>query len=64
MMDKDTRKLVQKLQAQGFQVRPTTRGHLKVTKDGQFVTVLAGTGSDWRGLRNAVSQAKRHGFKP
>lgn len=62
MVDKDTKKLVKALKAQGFTVEPTTKGHQMVTKDGTFVTVLAGTGSDRRGQRNAIAAARRHGF--
>jgi predicted RNA binding protein YcfA (HicA-like mRNA interferase family) len=61
-LDKDTRKLIKKLEAQGFEVRTTKNGHHQVYKDGRRVTTLAGTSSDWRGRKNAMAQLKRHGF--
>lgn len=61
-MNKDMRKLVRELERQGFEVRVTTKGHFFVTRDGDFVVVFAGTPSDWRGLRNALAAARRHGF--
>jgi biotin operon repressor len=32
-MDKDLRKIVKALEAQGFEVEATSRGHLVVTRD-------------------------------
>lgn len=61
-MDKDTRKILKALEAQGFTVRRTTQGHHQVSLDGRVVTVFAGTASDWRSTRNSLAQAKRAGF--
>jgi hypothetical protein len=62
-MDKDTRKVVEALEAQGFEVKVTKKGHLKVTREGVMIAVLAGTASDWRSLRNGLSVLRRHGFR-
>jgi len=63
MMDKDTRKLVKALEAQGFTTRTTTKGHIAVTLDGKVIAVLSGTPSDWRATRNAVARLRRAGFR-
>lgn len=61
-MDKDVRKLVKALQAQGFTVAPTSKNHLVVTLGGSRVTTLPSTPSDPRSLRNAIAQCRRAGF--
>ena len=58
-MDKDLRKIVKALEAKGFTVTPTTKGHLRVTRNGRKVAVLSGTSSDWRAIRNAVAAMRR-----
>lgn len=63
-MNKDTKKLVKQLEAQGFTVKTTKRQHLMVSRDGRPITTLAGTPSDWRSLRNGLAALKRAGFKP
>ena len=62
-MDKDLRKIVKALEAQGFEVETTSKGHLLVTRDGQMIAVLAGTASDWRSIRNGLAPLKRAGFR-
>lgn len=62
-MADDTKAVLKALQQQGFDVRRTTKGHWVIRKNGQHVTVMAGTGSDWRGLRNAIAAARRQGFR-
>lgn len=62
-MDKDLRKIAQALEDQGFEVVTTTKGHLKVLRDGRVVAVFAGTPSDRRSLRNSLARAKRAGFR-
>lgn len=61
-MDKDLRKLVKALEAQGFEVSVTSKGHAQVSKDGRIVVVFAGTASDWRSMKNGIARARRHGF--
>ena len=63
MMNKDLRKVVKALEAQGFEVTVTSKGHLMVTRDGAVIAVLAGTASDWRSLRNGLAPLKRAGFR-
>lgn len=62
-MDKDLKKVVKALRAQGFDVTVTRKGHLMVTHEGRFVTVFAGTASDWRSIKNALAAARRAGFR-
>lgn len=62
-MDKDMKKVVRALEAQGFTVIVTKRQHLAVYKDGRLVTTFSGTPSDWRAMKNALAAAKRAGFR-
>ncbi|MFD7980256.1 hypothetical protein [Streptomyces sp. NPDC059071] len=64
MSSKDVRQLVKRVKAQGFDVTPAKNGHLRVTKKGVFVTMLPGTPSDWRSLKNCMADLKRHGYIP
>lgn len=63
-MGDDVRKLLKAIEAQGFEVTRTKKGHwLITTGDGQFVAMLAGTASDWRSWRNAIAALRRSGFQ-
>lgn len=62
-MDKDLRKIVKALEAQGFEVRTTKKGHVMVTRDGELIATFAGTASDWRSIRNGLAPLKRAGFR-
>lgn len=62
-MDKELRKLVKALEAQGFEVVPTARQHLMVLLDGKVIATISGTASDWRSIRNALARLKRAGFQ-
>lgn len=62
-MDKRTREALEALEAQGFTVRRTRRGHYFVTKDGQPVTTFSGTPSDRHAFANALAAARRAGFR-
>lgn len=62
-MDKDLRKITKALQAQGFDVEVTKRGHVVVTRDGDLVATFSGTPSDWRSLRNTLARLRRAGFR-
>jgi len=62
-MDKDLRKIVKALQAQGFNVETTTKGHLAVYRDGALIATFSGTASDWRSIRNTLAPLKRAGFR-
>ena len=61
-MDKDLKKIAKALEAQGFTVEETSRGHLMVHRDGRLVVVFSGTPGDWRSLKNGLSHARRAGF--
>ena len=62
-MKKEMKEIVKALEEQGFEVRTTKRGHVAVYRDGRFVVMFAGTPSDWRGMRNGIVKARRHGFR-
>lgn len=62
-MDKDLKKIIKALEAQGFEVTRTKKGHVAVYRDGRFVVMFAGTASDWRGLKNGIAAARRAGFR-
>ena len=62
-MDKDLRKIVKALRAQGFEVEITTKQHVIVSRDGRVIVVFSGTPSDWRSIRNSLARLKRAGFR-
>ncbi len=61
-MDKDTRKILEAAQRQGFTVTKSKKGYALIHKDGEFVTKAAQTPSDYRGQRNLVAALRRFGF--
>ncbi len=63
-MGKEIRELVRELEAQGFAVRRTSKGHYFITKAGQPITTISGTPSDHKALANAIAKLKRAGFQP
>lgn len=64
-MDKDTRKVLKKAQAQGFRVERTKKGHHEVRDQaGNRVATFSGTASDWRSWKNSMADLRRAGFKP
>lgn len=62
-MDKDLRKIIKALEAQGFDVEYTSKGHPQVYRDGVLIATFSGTASDWRSIRNSLSPLKRAGFR-
>lgn len=62
-MKRDMRKLTRELEAQGFTVRVTRRGHLMVSNTDGLVATFSGTPSDWRALTNTMAALKRAGFR-
>ncbi|MEU5430798.1 hypothetical protein AB0H73_35070 [Streptomyces olivoreticuli] len=62
-MHKEVRQLIKALEKQGFEVRQTKNNHYQVFKKGSFVTVLPGTPSDHRSLKNSMAYLRRAGFK-
>lgn len=63
MMDKDLRKVLRAVEAQGFEVTRTSLGRYAVRKGGRVVTVFPGTTGDVRAVRNALAALKRAGFQ-
>lgn len=62
-MKKDIKDLLRRLVRSGYSVRMTRSNHWMVSLDGQLVTVLPGTPSDWRSYRNSLADLKRAGFR-
>lgn len=63
MVHKDIKKLLKQLRNAGFEIRYTTDGHPMVYRDGEYITKLATSPSDKRGIKNALAQLKRSGFQ-
>lgn len=62
-MGDDTRRLIKALEAQGFDVERTRKGHWLVRNaDGLAVATIAGTASDHRSLANVIARLRRAGF--
>jgi hypothetical protein len=61
-MHKDLKKIAKALEAQGFEVEVTKRGHMLVYRDGRHIATFSGTPSDWRSMKNSLSDARRAGF--
>lgn len=61
---KEVDQLRKKLQLQKFTERRTSRGHYQIRKGGRVVTVLPGTPSDHRTLKNCIADLRREGFQP
>lgn len=61
-MDKELRKIVKALEEQGFECKITRRGHVAVTRKGEWVVTVHSSG-DWRALRNALAALRRGGFQ-
>ena len=55
--------IVKALRAAGYDVSPTRRGHIRVSRDGRAVTTFSGTASDRRAHRNALAALRRDGFQ-
>lgn len=62
-MNEDLKKIAKALEAQGFGVETTKKGHLMVFLDGRLIVTFAGTASDWRSLKNGIAKARRAGFR-
>lgn len=62
-MDKDTRKVLDEAERQGFTVRITKNGHGRVSSpDGEPITTFSGSASDRRSFANGLATLKRAGF--
>lgn len=62
-MDKDMKKIVKALEAQGFEVSVTSKQHIAVSREGRIVAVFSGTASDRRSILNGIAAARRAGFR-
>ncbi|MFF2184594.1 hypothetical protein [Streptomyces sp. NPDC058155] len=61
-MNKEVRDLIKRVEAQGFEVTRTKKGHYMVRKGGEPVTIISGTPSDHRSLKNSKAHLKRAGY--
>jgi hypothetical protein len=62
-MGNDMTRVLKALKDQGFVVTRTGKGHWLVRNgNGDFVTTLAGTPSEFRGWKNALAALKRAGL--
>jgi hypothetical protein len=59
MASKELNKIVKQLEAEGFQVRSTSKGHLRVSWQGRPVTTFPGSASDFRSMKNCMADIKR-----
>lgn len=62
-MDKDLKKIVKALEAQGFVIEVTKKQHIMVFRDGRAVATFSGTASDFRSMRNSIADARKAGFE-
>lgn len=62
-MNKDMKKLLTRVEAQGFEVRISTKGHVLVNKNGQRIAVTGGTPSDRRAWKNFLADLKAAGYE-
>ncbi len=62
-MKKDFAKLIKELEANGYRVRRTSKGHYQVLKGNRSITYFAGTPSDRRSWDNSMAPLKRDGFQ-
>lgn len=57
-----TKDLLKTLEEQGCEIVHTKKNHYKIFFNGQWITTLPGTPSDWRSLRNCIAPIKRAGL--
>lgn len=62
-MDKETKKLIKELRKQGFRVDEMGKHPKVYSPNGEWITTLSGSSSDWRGLKNATAELKKHGYR-
>ncbi|AVR56773.1 hypothetical protein PBI_ELVA_32 [Microbacterium phage Elva] len=61
-MNKDLKKLIKTVEAQGCTVTVSTKGHLLFAKDGRRVAVTGSTPSDKRAFLNLKADLRRAGY--
>lgn len=62
MANKEISKLIKAIEKQRFTVKRTAKGHYQVRKGPTLITLLPGTPSDHRSLKNSLSYLKKAGF--
>lgn len=62
-MDKEVKKLIKELKKQDFDVDEKGKHPKVYSPDGRWIVTLPSSSSDWRGLKNATSELKKHGYK-
>lgn len=61
--NKELRILFSKAESQGWSVEFTKKCHFKMTAPNGGIVFCASTPSEYRGMKNLLSQMKKHGFK-
>ncbi|QTF81966.1 HicA-like toxin [Microbacterium phage BabyYoda] len=61
-MNKDLKKLIKTVEAQGCVVTVSTKGHLLFAKDGRRIAVTGSTPSDKRSFLNLKADLRRAGY--
>ena len=61
-MDKDTRKVLDEAERQGFEVRHSAKGYPLIYRDGEFIVKASQTPGDQRAIRNLIAALRRAGF--
>jgi hypothetical protein len=59
MASKELNKIVKQLVDDGFEIRRTSKGHLRVSWQGRPVTTFPGSASDFRSMKNCMADNKR-----
>lgn len=62
--NKDLRKLLKQLEAQGWRIKPSKKGVKAYSPDGSHVQSIHMTNSDHRAYKNIVRDLKKGGFDP
>jgi len=57
----DWKRVLEAAQEQGWRIRPTRDGAMLLAPNGSGKVTVHGTPSDWRALRNAISEMRREG---
>ena len=59
---KDATKIVRELRRQHFAVELANSGHWHVIQGGRRILTMAQSPSDWRAIRNDISDLRKFGF--
>jgi hypothetical protein len=60
---KELRVIIKALRPYGIVATRRGGGHIGLEKDGQLISVLPSSPSDWRSLKNKVAELRRMGYK-